>query len=81
METFYPYLDNNRVNSEIDIFEVLRMGLKWELAIIKKEVFDIYINSLCFAKDVFDYKFTAVVKTTLSQNEIESKFKLGHALD
>ncbi|MGC8618745.1 MAG: hypothetical protein ACP5UZ_08455 [Thermoplasmata archaeon] len=82
METVSPLLEvNDKINKEIDVYEVIKRGVKEELGISSEEIKGIFVTSLAFDEEVLDYKFTAVVDSILSQEEVQRRFDLGLASD
>ena len=82
METVSPALEEKTIlKTEINIFGVIRRGLKEELGIDSDEIEQVYLTSLAFDSEVLDYKFTAVAVTHLTQKEIENRFNLGFPKD
>ena len=82
METVSPLLETkDKIEREIDIFEVIKRGLREELGIKPTELKELYVTSLVFDSEVFDYKFTAVADSKLVESDISARFELGLASD
>ena len=82
METVSPILETkDNIEREIDVFEVIKRGLKEELGINPSDLREIYVTSLAFDSEVFDYKFTVVADSKLVEGEVNARFELGLASD
>ncbi|MGC8695969.1 MAG: hypothetical protein ACP5UD_06165 [Conexivisphaera sp.] len=78
METVSPELmEGSPEKGEIDVFRTIKRGIEEELGIKEHELKHIYITSLDFDKEVFDYKFTAIATTYLSEAEIKRRYELA----
>ncbi len=77
-ETVSPTLEGKEtLDTEINIFEVIKRGIKEELGIDAEEINEIYVTSFAFDHEVLDYKFTAIATTSLSQKEIDGRFNMA----
>ena len=84
METVSPVLSEGASGTgEIDIFEVIKRGIKEELGVDRDEIQEdsIRITSLAFDDEVYDYKFTAVATSLLSETELRQRFSIGISKD
>lgn len=64
---------------EIDLFKTVKRGIKEELGVDRDEIQEdsIFITSLAFDEEVYDYKFTAVATSLLSETELRHRFSMG----
>jgi len=70
-------VDENR----LDVFKTIVRGLKEELGLDEEYVDNIYVTSLLFDREIFDYHLTAIAITFLDEESILSIFKSGKPKD
>ncbi|NJE75384.1 hypothetical protein [Thermococcus sp. ES12] len=58
------------------IFSTIKRGVHEEIGIIQEDITDYYISGLFFDWEVYDYKFSAIVDTALSCEDIIGRWKL-----
>ncbi len=83
METVSFLNEYDESTNSINVFDTIKRGLKEELGVDPEYINenDILITSLMFDWEVYDYKFTAIVTTNLSENEIRGRFNVARGKD